>query len=169
MAWLSDDKLINSPMTTEALMHIAFETPDQPDVYSLFGELDAYLYSLYPAENVYALDLSSLMHPSVLFAVARNAAGASVGCGAMVMTPEYGEVKRMYVRSEARGQGFARRLIESLEAKAVQQGCRTFMLETGPTQPEALIVYERLGYQYRGAYGDYPDDPLSVFMEKHAR
>ncbi|QOL48448.1 GNAT family N-acetyltransferase [Massilia litorea] len=149
-------------------MHITFESPDQPDVHALIAELDAYLYSLYPAENVYALDISSLQHPGVLFAVARDAAGAALGCGAIVLKPEYGEVKRMYVRPQARGRGLARRLIETLEGKAAEQGCRRFMLETGPTQPEALIAYERLGYRYRGPFGDYPDDPLSVFMQKDA-
>jgi len=149
-------------------MQIAFETPDQPDVHALIGELDAYLYSLYPPENVYALDLSSLLHPSVLFAVVRDAAGASLGCGAIVIKPEYGEIKRMYVRPQARGKGLARRLIETLEAKAVELGCQTFMLETGPTMPEALLLYERLGYRRCGPFGDYPDDPLSVFMQKNA-
>jgi putative acetyltransferase len=149
-------------------MHITFESPDQADVRALIAELDAYLYSLYPAENVYALDVASLRHPNVLFAVARDAAGAALGCGAIVLTPEYGEVKRMYVRPQARGRGLARRLIETLEENAVQQGCRTFMLETGPTQAEALILYERLGYRYRGPFGDYPADPLSVFMQKDA-
>jgi putative acetyltransferase len=149
-------------------MHITFETPDQPDVHALIGELDAYLYSLYPAESVYALDIASLQHPSVLFAVARDTAGAALGCGAIVVKPEYGEVKRMYVRPQARGRGLARRLIETLEGKAAEQGCRTFMLETGPTQAEALILYERLGYQVRGPFGDYRTDPLSVFMQKNA-
>jgi putative acetyltransferase len=149
-------------------MHISFESPDQPDVHALIGELDAYLYSLYPAENVYALDIASLQHPSVLFAVARDAAGAALGCGAIVLKPEYGELKRMYVRPQARGRGLARRLIVTLEEKAAEQGCRIFMLETGPTQVEALILYERLGYQVRGPFGDYPADPLSVFMQKNA-
>ncbi|MFC5462756.1 GNAT family N-acetyltransferase [Massilia niabensis] len=150
-------------------MQIEFETPDQPAVHELIGELDAYLYSLYPAENVYALDISSLCHSSVLFAVVRDAAGAPIGCGAIVIKPEYGEVKRIYVRPQARGQGIARRLIEALEAKAVQSGCRTFMLETGPTMPGALALYERMGYQRRGSFGNYPDHPLSVFMQKDAR
>ena len=150
-------------------MQIAFETPDQPEVRKLIGELDAYLYSLYPPENVYALDMSSLLHPSVLFAVVRDAAGVAAGCGAIVVKPEYGEVKRLYVRPPARGQGIARWLIDTLEAKAMDQGCRIFMLETGPAQPEAIILYERLGYQYRGPFGDYPDDPLSVFMQKNAK
>jgi putative acetyltransferase len=153
----------------KAFMQISFEPPDQPDVHELIGELDAYLYSLYPPENVYALDISSLLHPSVLFAVVRDSAGSAVGCGAIVMKPAYGELKRMYVRPQARGQGVARWLIETLEAKAVEHGYRTFMLETGPTQPEAFILYERLGYQNRGPFGDYPDDPLSVFMQKNAR
>jgi putative acetyltransferase len=152
----------------EAFMQISFESPDQPDVHKLIAELDAYLYSLYPAENVYAMDISSLLSPSVVFAVVRDSAGSAVGCGAIVMKPEYGEVKRMYVRPQARGQGLARRLIESLEKKAMEQGCRTFMLETGPTMPEALILYERLGYLRRGPFGDYPDDPHSVFMQKNA-
>ena len=149
-------------------MQIAFETPDQPAVHELIGELDAYLYSLYPAESVYALDISSLCHPGVLFAVVRDSAGTPVGCGAIVIKPEYGEIKRVYVRPQARGQGVARRLMESLEAKALQNGCRTFMLETGPTQLEALTLYERMGYQSRGPFGDYPEDPFSIFMQKHA-
>ena len=149
-------------------MQIHFETPDQADVHALIQELDAYLYALYPAENVYALDMASLLHPSVLFAVARDHTGASLACAAIVVNPAYGEVKRMYVRPQARGQGLARRLIASLEAKAGEQGCRTFMLETGPTMLEALALYERMGYRRRGPFGDYPDHPLSVFMQKDA-
>jgi putative acetyltransferase len=150
-------------------MQIHFETPDQPDVHALIAELDSYLYSLYPAENVYALDVASLLHPNVLFAVVRDGSGEALGCGAVVVTPEYGELKRMYVRPAARGQGLARRLIAALEEKASARGCSAFMLETGPTMPEALALYERMGYKYRGAFGDYPDDPLSVFMQKVVR
>lgn len=147
-------------------MRIAFETPDQPAVHELIGQLDAYLYSLYPAENVYALDIASLCNPSVLFAVVRNAPGEIIACGAIVIKPEYGELKRMYVRPQARGQGVAGRLIAALEAEAVQHGCKTFMLETGPTMPEALALYGRMGYRRRGPFGDYPNDPFSVFMQK---
>jgi putative acetyltransferase len=147
-------------------MQIAFERPDQPDVHALIGELDAYLYALYPADSVYALDIAALLHPDVRFAVARDGAGTALGCGAVVVTPEYGEIKRVYVRPQARGQGLARRLMETLEAAASQNGCRTLVLETGPTQPEALALYERMGFQYCGPFGDYPEAPLSVFMQK---
>ena len=90
-------------------MQIAFEHPDQPAVHALIAELDAYLYSLYPPENVYALDIASLCAPNVSFAVVRDAVGALAGCSAIVINPEYGEIKRVYVRPQARGQGLARR------------------------------------------------------------
>lgn len=149
-------------------MDIKLESPDQPEVVRLIDQLDAYQLSLYPPESVYALDMNSLLQPNVLFAVARNADGEAVACGAMVVTPSYGEVKRMFVHPAARGQGVAQRLLARLEAEALQRGCRQFMLETGPSQPEAIGLYERLGYRVRGPYGDYRDDPLSVFMEKSA-
>ena len=149
-------------------MDIKLETPNQPDVVALIDLLDAYQLSLYPPESVYALDMNSLLQPNVLFAVARNVDGAAVGCGAIVVTPQYGEVKRMFGHPSARGQGVAQRLLGKLEAEALARGCRQFMLETGPSQPEAIGLYQRLGYTVRGPYGDYRDDPLSVFMEKAA-
>lgn len=57
--------------------------------------------------------------------------------------------------------------MESLEAEAGHLGCRAFVLETGPTQPEALMLYERMGYRRRGPFGGYPEHPLSVFMQKN--
>lgn len=147
-------------------MNIAFETPDQPEIVALIADLDAYQLTLYPPESVYALDMASLKQPNVLFAVARNADGAAVGCGAMVVMPEFAEVKRMYMRPEARGQGLAKRLLSLLEQEAAQRGSTLYTLETGPSQPEAIALYERLGYQRCGPYGDYRDDPLSVFMRK---
>ena len=149
-------------------MDIKLETPNQPEVVALIDLLDAYQLSLYPPESVYALDMNSLLQPNVLFAVARNLDGAAVGCGAIVVTSEYGEVKRMFVHPSARGQGVAQRLLGMLETEALARGCRQFMLETGPSQPEAIGLYRRLGYSVRGPYGDYRDDPLSVFMEKTA-
>lgn len=149
-------------------MTISFETPNQPDVVSLIAELDEYLYALYPADSVYALDIATLDQPNILFAVVRDDAGAALGCGAMVLTPEYGEVKRMYVRPAGRGQGLSHKLLDLLEGEAARRGCTRFMLESGPDQPEALALYTKRGYAVRGPYGDYRDDPLSVFMEKAA-
>jgi putative acetyltransferase len=149
-------------------MTIAFESPDQPEVIGLIAELDAYQDTLYPAESRYAVDLAALKQSNVLFAVARDRAGQAIGCGAIVLYAEYGELKRMYVTPRGRGQGVAKKLLAVLESQAIASGCKLFRLETGPYQHEALTLYASAGYERRGPYGDYPDDPLSVFMQKHA-
>lgn len=150
-------------------MHAALESPDQPEVVQLIAELDAYQDTLYPPESRHALDLASLKQPNVLFAVARLPSGRAVGCGAIVVGPEYGEVKRMYVHPASRGQGVARKVLALLETKALKADCSLLMLETGPRQPEALAFYESCGFRRRPPFGAYWDDPLSVFMQKVIR
>lgn len=148
-------------------MTIGFESPDQPEVIALIADLDAYQDTLYPPQSRHYLDLASLRQPNVLFAVARDDAGRAIGCGAIVLCPEFGEVKRMYVSPRGRGQGVAKKLLALLESQAVASGCNLLKLETGPYQPEALALYASAGYERRGPFGDYTDDPLSVFMQKH--
>jgi putative acetyltransferase len=53
-----------------------------------------------------------------------------------------------------------------LESASADAGCKLLKLETGPFQPEALGLYASFGYERRGPYGNYTDDPLSVFMQK---
>jgi putative acetyltransferase len=146
---------------------VSLETPKQPEIIALIAELDAYQDSLYPPEKRYALDLASLRQPDVLFAVARDEAGRAIGCGAIVLGLEYGELKRMYVRPSCRGQGVARNLLTLLESEAIRHGCKLLTLETGPYQDEALALYASAGYERRGSFGAYPEDPMSVFMHKH--
>jgi putative acetyltransferase len=147
-------------------MRIAFESPNQPDAIALIAELDAYQSTLYPPESHHALDLTSVAAGQVLFVIARDGAGQAVGCGAIVLTPEYGEIKRMYVRPEQRGRGIAMQVLTTLETAAAKADCRMLKLESGPSQPEALALYARCGYERCGKYGNYTDDPLSVFMQK---
>ena len=147
-------------------VRVALESANQPQVVALIADLDAYQDTLYPPESRHALDLNALQQPNVIFAVARDAAGQAVGCGAIVLQGSQGELKRMYVQPEQRGQGCARAILGLLEATALQRGCHLVLLETGPYQPEALAFYARHGYARRGPFGGYRDDPLSVFMQK---
>jgi len=79
---------------------------------------------LYPAGVRYARDLASLSKPNVLFVGARDERHTALGCGAVVLTNSYGEVKRMYVRPEVRGKGIAKQVIVALEGSAYESGCR---------------------------------------------
>lgn len=151
-------------------MRISLEPVRQPDVTQLIDELDAYQIPLYPIESHHGIDLDALSRPEVLFAVIRDPTGLAVGCGAVVLSAddgEYGELKRMYVRPANRGNGLAHRLLAFLEQAAHERGCTVFRLETGIRQPAALGLYAKAGYAFRGPFGGYGPDPLSVFMEKH--
>jgi putative acetyltransferase len=150
-------------------MRITLEPANQPDVLALIQALDDYQKPLYPAESHHGIDIDALSQPNVLFAVARPADGnAAVGCGALVLGADFGELKRMYTSPAHRGQGIASSLLALLEAEARRRGCTHFALETGYLQPEALALYERHGYRRCGPFGDYVDDPNSVFMRKLA-
>jgi putative acetyltransferase len=146
-------------------MNIAIERPDQPDVIALIDALDAYQKPLYPAESHHGIDIAALLQPQVIFAVARDG-GTAVGCGAVVVGREFGELKRMFVQPSHRGKGIANAMLAFLQTEALRRGCGTLMLETGIRQPEALALYERAGFARRGPFGDYGPDPLSVFMCK---
>src|SRR4051812_31875346 len=97
-------------------MLIAIESPNQPDVIRLIEELDAYQVPLYPLASHHGPDIAALCDPNVVFAVARSASGRIVGCGAVVLSEEYGELKRMYVHPGSRGQGIGKALLAFLEA-----------------------------------------------------
>lgn len=153
-------------LSEDITMHVTLESVDQPDIIQFISDLDAYQGALYPAESNYHLSVDALKAPNVVFAVARDGDGVAIGCGAVVLFDDYGELKRMFVPTAQRGRGVAKAIIGRLEAEAVQRHCPLLRLETGIHQPEALGLYARAGYARRGPYGDYPDDPLSVFMEK---
>lgn len=147
-------------------MRISFESPVQADAVALIAELDAYQSALYPPESHHALDLASVVEQDILFVLARDHAEQAVGCGAVVLSAQYGELKRLYVRPQQRGTGVAKKILQALEAAAVASACSVLKLESGPYQPEALGLYARCGYERCGPYGGYIDDPLSVFMQK---
>jgi putative acetyltransferase len=147
-------------------MYITTEPANQPEVLALIEQLDAHQKPLYPSESHHGIDVAALSQPKVIFAVARDSSGQAVACGAIVLEPAYGELKRMFTLHSHRGQGIARALVQWLEAQAQARGCHLFMLETGYLQPEAIALYERLGYSRRGPFGPYTEDPNSVFMHK---
>lgn len=151
-------------------MRIAIERPDQADVMRLIEELDAHQVPLYPVESHHGIGIAALGEPAdVVFAVARDDGGRAVGCGAVVLGEEYGELKRMYVLPGNRSRGIGTALLAFLESQASAAGARVLKLETGYKQMEAIALYSRSGYVRCGPFGDYRDDPHSVFMSKDAR
>lgn len=93
--------------------------------------------------------------------------GRAVGCGALKeYAPGVVEVKRMYVRDDARGRGVASHVLQALESWAQELGFEKCILETGLRQPEAIALYQKQGYQRIPNYGQYAEVLNSVCFEK---
>jgi putative acetyltransferase len=147
------------------MVAIAPGDPADPQVARMIGESDRYYADLYPAESNHLLDPASLRAPNVSFLVARDG-DAVCGFGAVVATPPYGEIKRMYVDRTARRRGIGRDILIALEQRARQLKLTSLRLETGVRQPDAIALYAAHGFAEIGPFGDYAPDPLSTFMEK---
>lgn len=142
--------------------------PTSPAVAELVAVLDALQTALYPPASVHSLPLYLLKRDNAEF-LGAYLGDRLVGCGGYINYGEFGELKRMIVDPAARGQGIGRQLLEALEANALAAGLTKLRLETGIAQPEALRLYQRSGYKRRGPFGEYREDPLSVFMEKRLK
>jgi putative acetyltransferase len=140
--------------------------PNSPEATELLAALDEYQSGLYPAESTHLLPAAELARPGAVF-LGAFAGNRMVGCCGYVRCDEYGEMKRLFVRPDARGRGVGELLVAELERRARADGLPVLRLETGVRQPAAVRLYERAGYARRGPFGGYSDDPLSVFMEKH--
>jgi GNAT superfamily N-acetyltransferase len=97
-------------------------------------------------------DLTAAMFdpPAGAFVVARRdgAAGPPLGgVGVRAVGPHRGEVRRLWVDPEVRGQGVGRRLLAALEEAARDLGLTSLRLATGERQPEAVALYESTGWE----------------------
>lgn len=106
------------------------------------------------------------MREGVAFFVTRSD-GAPTGCGGMKLYgTAYGEVKRMYARPAFSGMGLDQLLLDRLSEYARERQVAVLRLETGIYQTAAIGHYEFYGFQRCGPFGEYRDDPLSVYFEK---
>lgn len=139
---------------------------EHQDALNLIQELDTELLQRYPANNVHILDLQKTTAQNSVFLLGYIKERA-VACGAISqLSAGVAEIKRVYVRPQARGQGLSKLILKQLEQEARQMGFATLKLETGTRQPESLGLYRKAGYIDIPKFGEYVDDPFSVCMEK---
>lgn len=141
--------------------------PDSADAVQLIGELDAHLWTHpYPPESRHAFSVDKLLRQGVVFFITHYE-GQLAGCGGIKMFgAEYGEVKRMWVRPMFRGKGLGKAMLNRLAEYARSKGAGVLRLETGIYEVEAIGLYEGFGFQRRGPFGEYVDDPNTVYLEK---
>lgn len=126
------------------------------------------MHALTPAGSVHALDLDGLRAPELTMWTAWEN-GTLLGCGALKdLGAGHGELKSFHTASEARGRGVAASLLTHIMGEAHRRGLTRLSLETG--RPESFVAAQRLyarhGFAKCGPFGDYTDDPHSLFMTR---
>lgn len=118
--------------------------------------------------SAHALGLTGLMAPDVRFVAAWDD-DMLAGCGALkVLSAAEGELKSMHTVEAMRGRGIGGALVDHLVALGRTLGLSRLVLETGSWdyfQP-ARRLYLAHGFVECGPFGDYADDPNSVFMTR---
>jgi DNA-binding MarR family transcriptional regulator len=82
--------------------------------------------------------------------------GNPIGCGALKLVGDCGEIKRMWVAESARGLGAGRRILQSLEDTAREAGVRLLRLDSNAALKEAHNLYRSAGYVEVAAFNDNP-------------
>ncbi|MEM1357327.1 MAG: GNAT family N-acetyltransferase, partial [Bacteroidota bacterium] len=118
------------------MIHLHRTTADNPDFKKLVDRLNRDLASRHGADHPLAQfnpvdDLKYVL-------VAYDKQQRALGCGAIGRhDPETMEIKRMYVRPEARGQRLGKRILTELEQWTLELKSTKSILFMGVKQPEA--------------------------------
>ena len=119
-----------------------------------------------PPESIHALDVEALRRSDVTFwSVWQN--NELMGCGAIkALDAAHGEVKSMRTVTAHLRKGVAAQLMRRIIDEARRRGYRRLSLETGSAAAfaPARNLYARFGFERCGPFGDYTEDPYSVFM-----
>lgn len=149
-------------------MHIETDDLTRPQIHALLREHMQGMLALSPPESVHALDLDGLRSADVTFWSAWDGTEL-LGCGALkALGDGEGEVKSMRTCTAHLRRGVAQAILGVIIEEARKRSYRNLWLETGsgPAFEPAQRLYSRFGFDYCPPFGDYVEDPHSVFMTK---
>jgi putative acetyltransferase len=147
-------------------MKIKIDDLQHPAIHALLNEHLQNMYELSPPESVHALNLEKLCVPDITFWTAWED-NLLLGCGALKeLDPKHGEIKSMRTPVAHRRKGAGRAILAHIIEVAKERSYERLSLETGSADAfkPAQKLYESFGFTYCGPFGDYKEDPNSVFM-----
>lgn len=147
-------------------MKVVHTNSQNTDFIALVRELDKYLsvkdgdaHEFYDQYN----GIESLNDVVLVY----NEQGEAVACGAFKpYEKNEAEIKRMYVRPAARGNGLATIVLQALEQKALEKGLQHSILETGKYMEDAVAFYKKNGYNEIPNFGQYEGIDNSICFRK---
>ena len=148
--------------------HVKIEIDDlsRSAIHALLNEHLQSMHQLSPPESVHAFDLERLRGPGITFWSAWEGS-VLLGCGALQeLDPMHGEVKSMRTPGTHRRKGVGRAILAHIIGVAKSRGYKRLSLETGAMAAfrPAQKLYESAGFAYCDPFGEYVEDPNSVFM-----
>ncbi len=152
-------------------MKIEVDDLSRAAIHALLEEHLQSMHALSPPESVHALDLEKLRQPGITFWSAWEGP-LLLGCGALKeLDPGHGEVKSMRTPGAHRRRGAGRAILAHIIEVARSRSYERLSLETGSMEEfrPAQRLYESFGFTYCGPFGDYVEDPNSVFMTLRLR
>jgi putative acetyltransferase len=126
------------------------------------------LRAISPPESCHVLDLAGLRKPEITFWSAWQGPQL-LGCAALKeLDSQHGEIKSMRTAPAHLRKGVASALLEHIIAEAGRRQYRRLSLETGaqPAFEPALRLYAGFGFEPCSPFGNYVEDPNSVFMTR---
>ena len=153
-------------MEQRSAIRVGIDDLDGSAVRGLLEEHVRNMYEVSPPGSVHALDLDGLKGPDITFWSAWEG-DQLVGCGALKeLDSAHGEVKSMRTVTSQRGRGVAKTILAHIIAVARSRSYERLSLETGSMDAfrPARTLYEKYGFSQCGPFGDYIDDPNSVYM-----
>lgn len=139
---------------------------DDPDFAALIDAHARLMLSLSPPGSCHFLPMDGLRNPRVTVWEIRDDEKL-VGSGALQeLSMDHGEIKSMHTLRTHRGQGHGRRMLEHILGEARQRQYRRLSLETGSMAgfAPATRLYQQYGFEACPPFGDYKEDPNSLFM-----
>jgi len=137
-----------------------------PEMAALINAHARTMLAASPPESCHFLPIDGLRHPSITVWGLWDD-GELLGCGALRdLGDGTGEIKSMHTREVARGRGLGRQMLEHILAEAKRRAYTALYLETGSMDAflPARALYLRYGFAACGPFGDYAEDPNSLFM-----
>jgi GNAT superfamily N-acetyltransferase len=150
---------------TEPTVRIDSVAYDHPDAIALVAEVQREYAARYGSEDSSPVDPAEFAAPHGRFLVG-YLDGTAVACGGWRAAGADAEIRRMYVRRDARRLGLARAILAELERTARAAGHRRMILETGSVLPEAVALYRSAGYAGIAPFGYYAGSALSIHLGK---
>lgn len=147
-------------------MKIIVDDLESQPIIQLLAEHMQDMHSSSPPESVHALDIEALKAPEITFWSAWED-DELLGCGALKeLSSSAGEIKSMRTASAHHRKGVASNLVNTIIETSLERGYKQLYLETGSMEEfqAARLLYTRFGFSLCPPFGNYEEDPNSLFM-----